>query len=1040
MTKIYKEGKSWQNSLWIFVCWLIFSTTAIAQTKTITGNVKDTKGDVVPGVAISVKGTPTKGTTTDGNGKFSLSGVDSKTVLRVSSIGFETQEVNVGNKSLLEITLAENAASLEEVVVVGYGVQKKVNMTGAVSTVDSKMIENRPTSSLQTALQGTSPGLIVTRTNGQPGNEGLGIQIRGATTANGSVDPLIILDGVTVPSITLQTMNQNDIESISILKDAAAAAIYGAQAAGGVILITSKKGRNGKVTFDYSGMSGTDWAANVPERMSLLEEANFSNLARKNSGSGPEYSDFDLEQIKNNVPYLVNPADTTQWLFYNQNPLPQQILKTYTSMQTHNISARGGTDKLNFLISGGYYNKKGLFKVGPDQLTRYNLRVNLGAKLTNNLSLDSRIAYTNELTEQSSRAASGQGLVYDIYRLRTRTPFFTPLGQYNGAGSGATTYADLAEGGYDNRSRNFFDGTFTFKLENLVKGLTLRSVAGTQYRRGDRYIFKRTVPLWGRFGVNRYVNQVNSYSISNEVTKNLNLQFLANYDLKINKHTFGALLGYQWEDFRYVNTTSGATNMVSNDLPTLNLGDDKTKTNSESIATYAFQSVFGRLNYNYDDKYLLEGTLRQDESSKLAEDGRTKIFPSVSAGWNLHRETFMSESLQFISEFKLRGSWGRLGGALGSTLGYYDYVNQLTRGSALVLGDSRTSYIYQGSLPSTNLSWETIETTNGGFDIGLMKNKLQVSGDYYVKSNKNMLTPQQLPATIGIATPRKNNGELKSWGWELEVKYRGKIGDKFSYNVGGNFSDNQNELVSFSNRIVVARGNNSLIEGYPINTIWGYQTAGYFSTADEVKAWAFQDNRTGAGDLKYVDQNGDKQVTVGKGSKSDYGDLILLGSSSPRYLFGFNFGFEYQGFDFSAFVQGVGQRTFLGGSESVGPLLVTWKQAMGIHRDYWTPENPNALFPRPYVGATHNFGTSDKWAFNGQYARLKNIQLGYTLPSVLTKKMGISKARVYVSGQDILTVSAMGKFGTLFDPESANNADNDYPYFSTASVGLNLSF
>ena len=1040
MTKIYKEGKSWHNSLWIFVCWLIFSSTAIAQTKTITGNVKDTKGDVVPGVAISVKGTPTKGTTTDGNGKFSLTGVDSKTVLRVSSIGFETQEVNVGNKSLLEITLAENAASLEEVVVVGYGVQKKVNMTGAVSTVDSKMIENRPTSSLQTALQGTSPGLIVTRTNGQPGNEGLGIQIRGATTANGSVDPLIILDGVTVPSITLQTMNQNDIESISILKDAAAAAIYGAQAAGGVILITSKKGKNGKVTFDYSGMSGTDWAANVPERMTLLEEANFSNLARKNSGSGPEYSDFDLEQIKNNVPFLVNPADTTQWLFYNQNPLPQQILKTYTSMQTHNISARGGTDKLNFLISGGYYNKKGLFKVGPDQLTRYNLRVNLGAKLTNNLSLDSRIAYTNELTEQSSRAASGQGLVYDIYRLRTRTPFFTPLNQYNGAGSGATTYADLAEGGYDNRSRNFFDGTFTFKLENLVKGLTLRSVAGTQYRRGDRYIFKRTVPLWGRFGVNRYVNQVNSYSISNEVTKNLNLQFLANYDLKINKHTFGALLGYQWEDFRYVNTTSGATNMVSNDLPTLNLGDDKTKTNSESIATYAFQSVFGRFNYNYDDKYLLEGTLRQDESSKLAEDGRTKIFPSVSAGWNLHRETFMSESLQFISEFKLRGSWGRLGGALGSTLGYYDYVNQLTRGSALVLGDSRTSYIYQGSLPSTNLSWETIETTNGGFDIGLMKNKLQVSGDYYVKSNKNMLTPQQLPATIGIATPRKNNGELKSWGWELEVKYRGKIGDKFSYNVGGNFSDNQNELISFSNRIVVARGNNSLIEGYPINTIWGYQTAGYFSTADEVKAWAFQDNRTGAGDLKYVDQNGDKQVTVGKGSKSDYGDLIYLGSTGPRYLFGFNFGFDYQGFDFSAFVQGVGKRTFLAGSESVGPLLVTWKQAMGIHRDYWTPENPNALFPRPYVGATHNFGTSDKWAFNGQYARLKNIQLGYTLPSVLTKKMGISKARVYVSGQDILTVSAMGKFGTLFDPESANNADNDYPYFSTASVGLNLSF
>lgn len=1039
MRKLYFKMISWPNLLTLLF-WLGVSTIAFGQSKKVNGSVQDQKGEGIPGVSITIKGVANRGTTTDGAGKFSLSGVDNKTVLKISSIGFESQEVSVGNQTNLNITLEESSSSLDEVVVVGYGVQKKANMTGAVSTVDSKMIENRPTTSLQSALQGTTPGLIITRTNGQPGNEGLGINIRGATTANGSVDPLIILDGVTVPAVTLQTMNQNDIESISVLKDAAAAAIYGAQAAGGVILITSKKGKEGKVVFDYSGISGIDWAANIPERMTLLQEAEFSNLARKNSGSGPEYSDFDLEQIRNNVPYLVNPVDTTQYLFYNQEPLSKQVLKDFTNMTMHNLSARGGSEKLNFLISGGYYNKKGLFKLGPDQLSRYNLRVNLGVQLTKKFSLDSRIAYTNELTEQSSRSANGQGLIYDMYRLRTRTPFFTPNGQYNGAGSGATTYAHLAEGGYNNLSRNFFDGTFTFKLANLVKGLTLRSVVGTQYRRGDRYIFNRTVPLWGRFAINRYVNQVNSYSVTNDVTKNLNLQFLANYDYKFKKHTFGALAGYQWEDFRFVSTNAGASNLVSNDLPTLNLGDDKTKTNSEAIATYAFQSIFGRFNYNYDDKYLIEGTLRQDESSKLAADGRIKIFPSVSAGWNLHREKWIAEALPLFSEFKLRGSWGRLGGALGSTLGNYDYVNQLSRGSALVLGDSRTSFIFQGSLPSTSLSWETIETSNGGFDIGLLKNRLQISGDYYVKSNRNMLTPQQLPATIGISTPRKNNGELKSWGWELEAKYRGQIGDNFKYNIGANFSDNQNELVSFSNRVVISRGNNSLIEGYPINTIWGYKTAGYFSTTDEVKAAAFQDNRTGAGDVRYIDQNGDNLITVGKGSKSDYGDLMLLGTTNPRYLFGFNFGFEVKGFDFSAFIQGVGKRSFLAGSESVGPLLVTWKQAMGIHSDYWTPENPNALFPRPFIGATHNFGASDKWTFDGQYARLKNIQIGYTLPSLMTKKIGVSRARVYISGQDILTVSAMGKFGTLFDPESANNADNDYPYFSTASVGLNLSF
>ena len=310
MKKIYKSRVACGKFLWIFVCLLAFSTATFAQTKSISGTVKDPKGEGIPGVSISVRGNSAKGTTTDASGKFQLGNVDAKTVLRVSSIGYEIQEVSVGNKTSLEITLDESAAALEEVVVVGYGVQKKVNMTGAVSTVDSKMLENRPTTSLQTALQGTSPGLIVTRTNGQPGSEGLGIQIRGATTANGSVDPLIILDGVTVPAITLQTMNQNDIESISILKDAAAAAIYGAQAAGGVILITSKKGKAGKVTFDYSGQSGVDWAANIPGRMSLEEEAVFSNLARRNSGSGPEYSEFDLEQIRNRIPALVNPADT----------------------------------------------------------------------------------------------------------------------------------------------------------------------------------------------------------------------------------------------------------------------------------------------------------------------------------------------------------------------------------------------------------------------------------------------------------------------------------------------------------------------------------------------------------------------------------------------------------------------------------------------------------------------------------------------------------------------------------------------------------
>jgi TonB-linked SusC/RagA family outer membrane protein len=1027
---------------WLFLFQLIVGFNAFARTADIpvSGKITDEKGDPLPGVSIVLKGT-TRGTTSDGSGLFKLTVPNEKSVLIVSFVGYLRQEITVGNRTSVDVQLQSDDKALDEVVVVGYGTQKKVNLTGAVSTVEAKAIENRPVSNLANALQGVTPGLNITRASGQPGRESMAIQIRGVTSANGNVNPLVILDGVSAPITTLQTLNPNDVESISVLKDAAAAAIYGAQAAGGVILVTTKKGKAGKVVFDYLAQYGTDWSINTPGRMSLLEEANFSNLARKNSGSAPEYTDEDLQRIRDNIPYVVNPADTGTYLYYNQQSLSDQMLKKNTVMKTHNLTVRGGTDKLNYLISGGYYDKQGLFKVGPDNYKRYNLRVNLGAQLTKHISLDTRLSYTLDKTRSSSVDASGGGLIYQINRLRTRTPFFTPEGRYNGAGSAATAYASLEAGGYNNYDRNFFDNVFTLQAANFVKGLTLRAVAGVQYRLGNRAIFNRTVPLWGKSRILSYLNQPNSYQLTNEVTKNTNLQFLANYDIKVGeKHNFGFFAGYQWEDFRFQADSSRALSLVSNDLPTLNLGDDKTKVNGEVIQTYAYQSVFGRFNYNYADKYLFEATVRQDESSKLALGLRTKIFPSASAGWNMHRESWFSSALPFFSEFKLRGSWGRLGGALGTNLGYYDYLSQLSKAANLVLGDSRASYIYQGSIPSGSLSWETIETTDGGIDMAFFQNRLQFNGDYYVKFNRNMLTPQQLPGTIGVGTPRKNSGELKSWGWEAELRYRDRIGKDFTYSIAANISDNQNKLINYSSRTVVAAGTNNLIEGYPINTIWGYQSAGYFQTDDEVKAWAFQDSRTGAGDVKFIDLDGDKKLSVGQGTVANHGDLLLLGTTQPRYLFGFTLGAQWKNFDLTIFLQGVGKRNYRPNTESIAPLLVTWKQALAIHNDYWTPEHTNALYPRPYVGATHNYVSSDKWVLNASYMRLKNIQFGYTLPTTLTGKIGISRARFFFSGQDLFTISGLGKFQGYFDPESRDGVDNDYPYFATASMGLNISF
>ncbi len=1012
--------------------------------KIITGIVRDEKGDVLPGVNILIKGTQ-QGTITDAAGGFTLT-IPDEAVLVISFVGYLSQEVPVGNRNRLEISLREDEKALEEVVVVGYGTQRKENLTGAVSTVDSKAIENRPVSNLANALQGTTPGLAVTRTGGQPGSENIEIQVRGATSANGNVNPLLLLDGVPAPIITLQTINPNDIESISILKDAAAAAIYGAQAAGGVILLTTKKGASGKTTFEYSSQVGFDTPLNVPQRLSLLDEALWVNKARANVGLGPGFNEEALEYIRNGVEYVVNPADSNRYIYFNQKDHIKEIVRNRSYMQTHNLTARGGTGRLNYLASLGYYKKQGVFRLGPDQLQRYNARFNVNAQLTSKLSLDTRINYTLEKQEapQGNTNGNGGGLLYQVYRLRMRWPLYTPEGRLNGDGgsSANNTYAQLKEGGYNNRDRNYFDGVFTLKLADLVKGLQLRAIYGVQYRLQDRERFARTVELWHRYTPAFYLNNPNVFEVTRAHNINNNVQLLANYDFRIgNSHNFHLLGGYQWEDGRFSSVFTSANNLVSNDLPSLNLGNDLTKINSQTIETFAYQSYFGRLNYNFADKYLFEATIRVDESSRLAPGMRSKMFPAASVGWNLHREDWFSAGLSFLSEFKLRGSWGQLGSALGNNIGFYDYISMLSRNSDLILGtpESRSTYFFEQTVSSSSLTWETVETTNGGLDIGLLKNRLQLSADYYVKYNRNMLTPLQLPATFGVGTPRVNNGELKSWGWETELRYRGSR-KEFSYGLGLNVSDNQNKLVSYAGRRVIAAGVVGILEGYPLNSLWGYQTDGYFQNQTEVTEWAFQDNRTGPGDVKYIDRDGDKRITAGSGTPENHGDLVYLGTNQARFLFGFNGNAGWKGIDFSFFFQGVGKRSFFPGLATVMPSREAWMQPLAIHSDYWTEDNPNAAFPRPYIGGTHSYLSSDKWTFNGRYVRLKNIQVGYSLPSQIIKKAHISRARIFFSGQDLFTFSQLGIFNRLVNPENQNNAGSDYPFFATAALGLNLTF
>lgn len=1008
----------------------------------VEGQVTDQNGEPLIGVNVQVKGT-NKGTATDFEGKFSLQNINENAVLVVSYIGYENQEIALAGKTTVFITMIADSQLLDEVVIVGYGTMKKENMTGSVSTVTAKKIENRPITNAATALQGVSPGLVVTRQSGQPGNEDIKVQVRGVTSINGDVDPLLILDGISVPVNTLHSINPNDIANISVLKDAAAAAVYGAQASGGVILVTTKKGEKGKTVFNYSNLFGSSKFIHLPERSSLLEEMEYSNISFKNAGLGRAYSDADFERVNQGITSIIHPSDSNRYISFDPMDPAKQTVRSRTNMQTHNFSVRGGSEDFNFHGSLGYYNQQGAFKVGPDQYERYNARINLQTKLTKHLSFNSNVSYS--VTERESPSRSVSSLLGLSYRYRSRYPIFTPEGRLSAEGGTSAAnkpYAYLKEGGYNNENSNTLNGVFTVSAVDLIDGLRLRAIYGGQYNRRTNEIFERTVTLWGRFTPILKLNVPNELTQNQLSRTNNNLQFLADYNFNItNDHQFVFLGGYQFEESIYNLTKASAANLINNDLPILQLGDDATKQNSQSISEYAYQSGFARMNYSYQSKYVLEATVRVDESSRLAPGLRTKVFPSVSGSWNMHNENWLAESSIF-SRLKLRASWGQLGSALGSGIGNYDFVNRLERGNALVLGspEIRQTYYFQNEVPSNSLTWETVETMNSGVDLGFFSNKLQFSADYYVKYNRNMLTPVKLPATYGVGSSLINNGELKSWGWEIEMNYRNSLRNDLNYSFGFNVADNQNKLLSYEGQRTVEDWVVPILEGYPYRSLWGFKGAGLFQTEEEVENWAFQDARNGPGDQKYMDLNGDGVINIGGGTPDDPGDLVYLGTDQPRFNFGVTGGLEWKGFDFSFFLQGVGERVFFIHLDLANGQKQAWEQPLKVHLDYWSEDNRDAFFPRPYVGSGHNFKNSDKWLLDGAYVRLKNVQLGYALPDQVTSRLGMSNIRVFFSGQDLFTLSGMGIWKNSINPEFPYRVNWSYPMTSTVSMGLNITF
>jgi TonB-linked SusC/RagA family outer membrane protein len=1015
----------------------------LAQPKQVQGTVRDSAGALMENVNVAIKGSA-RGAVTDPKGHYAIS-AEPGSVLVFSYTGFNTSEERVGNRSVINVSLTTFSQTMDAVVVVGYGTQRKVNLSGAVALVGGKDLVNRPVPNVTGALQGVLPGVTVLRSSGQPGAEGYGIRIRGFSSSN-DANALVLVDGI---EQDINLLDPNDVESISVLKDASASAIYGARAAAGVILVTTKQATAGKTKINFSSYYGINITARQPQRLNSWDEQTLIDEARFNATGAREFNAEQIEWLQNpNFSYRPNPT-ADRWEYFGNNNWLIEGMDKINNMQNTSLSVSGGEQKLNYLVSGSYYKRDGVLRFGPDDNSRYNFKFNLNAELNKYVSMKLTAGYIGSFTRENSFGT--EQIINRLYRSRTRQSLYTPAEDVTGQpynGDLQINAVDLEKNsGIETRDYETFTSRVNLQVKNVVKGLTLDVVAWRNQNSYNMENNRRSLNWYGRsLATIRFsANVPNTITLTKNKAYQNNAQAFLTYNVKFKDHAFTILQGASYEEYRKDEFTASGSTMITNDFFSLNFADPLTKTSSDLVQTWALGSAFGRLNYSFKDRYLLEASYRYDGSSRLAPDNRWQLFPSFSVAWKVSEENFL-KSIDFISSMKLRASFGQLGN--GSVLGYYDYIPLLTSGLSipgsatnpnLVLNNARTQYIYQSQLASRDKTWETVEQTNFGIDLGLFRNRLTITADYYVKRNKDMLAPLNLPAIIGVPVGSVNIGELKSWGTELDIKWRDKIG-KVEYQVGFNISDNQNKLVKYDGRNSIGTGGVvTLLEGFPMNTVWGYKTDGFFQSqaeADKYKttvSYPFFPNPS-AGDMKYLDLNGDGVISAGGGTPENPGDLVYLGTTNARYTYGFNVGLAWKGIDFSAFFQGAASRSFLISEETLSPMLGTADMPWTIHMDRWTPDNPNAFFPRMYQTSAHNYRPSDRWTQNGNYLRLKNIQIGYTLP---VNKKYIREMKFYVSAQDIWEST---KVLSVFDPEVGNNVSaTTYPFYRSVSFGVNIS-
>lgn len=981
---------------------IFFTKNAVTQQgKRISGIIKDENGEPVIGANVIEKGT-TNGVVTDIDGKYNLV-VSQGSTLFISYIGYNNQEIKIGKNEVINIVLREDAKALDEVVVVGYGSVKKGNLTTAVTSVKSDALANRPVQTVADALQGQVPGLSIVQ-SGRPGSAS-SMQLRGATSLNETGSPLLLVDGV--PG-EFNYLNVDDIESITVLKDAASAAIYGSRAAHGVILLTTKRGGIGKPTFRYNGSVGVNTPTDMPVMVSSADYARYRNEAQHNIGRGDVFSEEEIRKYASGED--PNRYPNTNWL---------DLMFQNSITTRHSIAATGGSESVKYYLSGGFDHQTGVIpEVSQDV---FNVRSNVDIAITKKLNLSFDLRY---LLRQKDEVAGMDGIIIDVYKMNpTYVAYYTDGTYGDNANQVINSIAYLHENGHELKDTHDASGIFKLDYE-ILDGLKLTGLANVNYVFGNVTTIGRQFNFTNFFTKEEKPYGQNTLTEKRTMKSYYNLQALLTYQKKIKEHSFDILAGYQQENQKDDWISAYRDGFPTDLIHVLNGGSKERWENDGNAEHWSIASFIGSLNYDYASKYLLTFKVRTDGSSRFATGQQWSTFPSVAGAWRVTGEEFMKGTSSFLDDLKIRASWGITGASSG--LGLYPSYTTIGMGG-VALNNTYKQTAYLKTLGNTDLGWEKTNMVDIGADALLLNNRLGVTFDYYIKRTNDILIELPVPMEYGLGKPKVNIGEVENKGWELELKWNDRVG-KVNYQIQGNISNNTNEVLDLGGTGPWKDKYSDV--GLPMNSLYGYEAIGYFQSEEEIANSPFQNVKNKPGDIKYKNQNDDNKI--------DGDDRVVIGDSNPHFLYGLRLSADYKGFDLSMFFQGIGQKDYLMSGPGVQPLTDGGKGPVFTHQlDYWTADNRDAKYPRLLENnqAGFNYEKSDFWKINAGYFRMKNLQVGYNFSKSLLKNSAFQRLRLYFTASNFFTIDS---FVPGYDPET-NNAYS-YPLARTYAFGLNVQF